>query len=52
VEGPVTIEVEYTTRSTLFPEEPLPAGVERVGPRTLRFSGKDFLAAWRLWSSR
>jgi D-amino peptidase len=52
VEGPVTLEVEYTTRSTLFPEEPLPAGVERVGPRTLRFRGKDFQDAWRLWSLR
>jgi D-amino peptidase len=52
VEGPVTIEVEHTTRSTLFPEEPLPAGIERVGPRTLRFGGQDFLAAWRLWSMR
>jgi D-amino peptidase len=52
VDGPVSIEVEYTTRSTLFPEEPLPAGIERIGPRTLRFSGKDFLDAWRLWSLR
>jgi D-amino peptidase len=52
VEGPVTLEVEYTTRSTLFPEEPLPPGVERVGPRTLRFRGKDFQDAWRLWSLR
>jgi D-amino peptidase len=52
VEGPVTIEVEHTTRSTLFPEEALPAGVERVGPRAVRFSGKDFLAAWSLWSAR
>jgi D-amino peptidase len=52
VEGAVSIEAEYTTRSTLFPEETLPAGVERVGPRTLRFAGKDFLTAWRLWSQR
>jgi len=52
VEGPVSIEVEYTTRNTPFPEDPLPAGVERIGPRTLRFEGKDFLAAWRLWSQR
>jgi D-amino peptidase len=52
VEGPVSIEVEHTTRSTPFPEEPLPAGIERIGPRTLRFSGKDFLDAWRLWSLR
>ena len=52
LEGPVSIEVEYTTRSTPPPEEPLPAGVERIGPRTVRFSGKDFLTAWRLWSAR
>ena len=52
VEGPVTIEVEHTTRSTLFPEEVLPAGIERVGPRTLRFTGKDFLSAWRLWAMK
>ncbi len=52
IEGPVTIEVEHTTRSTPFPDEPLPAGVERVGPRTLRFSGKDFLTAWRLWTMK
>jgi D-amino peptidase len=52
VEGPVSIEVEYTTRSTLPPEEPLPAGIERIGPRTLRFSGKDFLTAWRLWTMK
>ncbi len=50
LEGPVSIEVEHTTRSTPFPQEPLPAGVERIGPRTLRFSGRDFLTAWTLWS--
>jgi len=50
VEGPVSIEVEYTTRNTPPPDDTLPAGVERVGPRTVRFSGQDFLAAWRLWS--
>jgi hypothetical protein len=48
----VTIETEYTTRNTLLPDEPLPAGIERTGPRTLHFTGNDFLAAWRLWSSR
>jgi D-amino peptidase len=50
LEGPVSIEVEYTTRNTPPPDDTLPAGVERVGPRTVRFSGKDFLTAWRLWS--
>jgi D-amino peptidase len=52
VEGPVSIEVEYTARSTSSPHEPFPAGVERVSPRVLRFSGKDFMAAWRLFSLR
>jgi len=52
VEGPVTIEVEHATRSTPSPHAPLPAGIERIGPRTLRFSGKDFLDAWTLWSLR
>lgn len=50
LEGPVSIEVEYTTRSTPPPDEALPAGAERIGPRTVRFNGKDFLAAWRLWN--
>jgi len=52
IQGPVTIEVEYTTRNTPSPDASLPAGIERVGPRTLRFSGKDFLTVWRLWAQR
>ncbi len=52
VEGPVTFEVEFTTRSTLFPESTLPAGVTRIDARTLRYQGKDFLEAWCLWQSR
>jgi D-amino peptidase len=52
VEGPVTIEVEYTTRNTLFPLAALPPGVERVDARTLRYRGKDFLEAWTRWQSR
>jgi D-amino peptidase len=52
IEGPVTIEVEYTTRNTLSPARPLPPGVEQAGPRTLRFRGKDFLEAWTRYSAR
>lgn len=52
IEGPVTIEVEYTTRSTLFPLAALPPGVERVDARTLRYRGKDFLEAWTRWQTR
>lgn len=52
VDGPVTIEVEVTTRNTPLPDDPLPPGTERVGPRTRRFTGKDFLEAWMRWSQR
>lgn len=52
VTGPVVIEMEVTTRSTLLPDAVLGEGVERVGPRTLRFKGKDFMEAWTRWSSR
>jgi D-amino peptidase len=52
IEGPVTIEVEHTTRSTLLPDKALPPGVEMVGPRTLRFRGEDFMEAWTRWRSR
>jgi D-amino peptidase len=52
VAGPVAIETEVTTRSTPSLENVLRPGVERVGPRTLRYTGKDFMEAWTLWSSR
>lgn len=52
ISGPVVIETEVTTRSTPPPGSDLRQGVTRVGPRTLRYSGKDFLEAWTLWSSR
>jgi len=50
--GPVTIEIERTTRSTPSPSEHLPPGIERVDPRTLRYHGKDFMEAWLLWRGR
>lgn len=49
IEGPVSIEVERTTRSTLSPDTPLPPETERVDARTLRFHGKDFMEAWLRW---
>lgn len=52
VQGPVTFEVEYTTRNTLSPQSLLPKGIDRIGPRTLRFAGSDFMDAWRLFSLR
>ena len=46
IEGPVTIEVEYSTRSTPSPVAPLAPGSEMVDARTIRYSGKDFMEAW------
>jgi len=46
IEGPVTIEVEYTTRSTLRPDAELAPGSEIVDARTIRYRGKDFMEAW------
>src|ERR1700694_3197635 len=46
VTEPVTIEVEYSTRSTPSPETPLAVGSEMVDARTIRYRGKDFMEAW------
>lgn len=46
VEGPVTIQVEYTPRYVFGVEPPSGPGVEVLDGRTVRFSGKDFLEAW------
>jgi D-amino peptidase len=47
VTGPVTIEVEYTSRNALTPDAALKPGAEIVDARTIRFHGKDFLEAWQ-----
>ncbi len=52
IDGPVTFETEFSTRSTPSPDAPLPPGAERVDARTIRFHGKDFLEAWTRWNSR
>jgi len=46
IEGPVTIEVEHSTRSTPAPDVPLAPGSEMVDARTIRYHGKDFMEAW------
>jgi D-amino peptidase len=50
LDGPVTIEVEYTTRSTLPLE--VSSLAEVVGARTIRYRGKDFLEAWTRYQRR
>ena len=45
--GPVTIEIEYTSRNALTPDAALKPGAEIIDARTIRFHGKDFLEAWQ-----
>jgi D-amino peptidase len=46
IDGPVTIEVEYSTRNTLRLDAGLATGSEIVDARTIRYRGKDFMEAW------
>lgn len=46
VTGPVTIQIEHTTRNSLKVDADLAPGVEVLDDRTIRFKGKDFLEAW------
>lgn len=52
IDGPVTLEIEYSTRSTPSPHTAYPPGVERTGPRTIRYSGKNFMEMWKLYAGR
>jgi len=52
VPGPVTLQVEYTTRNSLPIDAEARAGAEVLDDRTIRFKGKDVLEAWRLYRSR
>jgi D-amino peptidase len=47
IKGPVTIQIEYTSRHALTPDAALKAGAEVIDARTIRFQGKDFLEAWQ-----
>jgi D-amino peptidase len=52
VNGPVTIEIENTTRNSLRIDAAPALGGEVVDDRTMRYQGKDFLEAWtkaKLW---
>lgn len=52
VPGPVTLQVEYTTRNSLPADAELRAGAEVLDDRTIRFRGKDILEVWRLYRAR
>ncbi len=52
ISGPVTIEIEYTTRNSLRLDAGHALGGEVLNDRTIRYRGADFLEAWtraRLW---
>jgi len=46
IEGPVTMEYEYTTRNSLPADAGLRNGAQAVDDRTIRYQGKDFWEAW------
>ena len=47
VSGPVTLQIEYTSRNALRQDAALRPDVEVIDARTIRFRGKDFLEAWQ-----
>jgi D-amino peptidase len=47
LDGPVTIEVEYTSRHSLTPDAALQPGTEVVDARTIRYRGSNFIEAWQ-----
>ncbi len=48
IEGPVTMEYEYTTRNSLPSGADTRPGAQVLNDRTIRYSGKDFWEAWIL----
>jgi len=52
VNGPVTLQIEYTTRNSLPADAGLRPGAEVLDDRTIRFRGKDILEAWSLYRLR
>ncbi len=47
IEGPVTIQIEHTTRNSLPIDAGLAPGATVLDDLTIKFEGKDFLEAWR-----
>lgn len=52
LEGPVTFELEYTSRNALGIDAGLLPGAEMVDARTVRYRGKDFMEAWTRYRGR
>jgi D-amino peptidase len=47
IEGPVTIQIEYTSRSALGQDAGLRPSSEIIDARTIRFRAENFLKAWQ-----
>jgi D-amino peptidase len=47
IDGPVTIQIEYTSRHALGLDVESRPGAEVLDARTVRYRGNDFLEAWR-----
>lgn len=52
VPGPVTIEVEYTTRNSLTADHGTREGTEVVDDRTIRYKGATLAEAWKRYRGR
>ncbi|MBI3696790.1 MAG: M55 family metallopeptidase [Acidobacteria bacterium] len=52
IEGPVTLQIEYTTRNSLPIDAGLVSGAEVVDDRTIRYRGKDFWEVWKRYRGR
>jgi D-amino peptidase len=46
VPGPVTLEIEYTTRGSLNPDATKIPNAKVLGDRTIQYFGKDIVEAW------
>lgn len=46
IQGPVSFQIEYTTRNSLGPDAGLAPGAHVIDDRTVRYEGKDFLESW------
>jgi D-amino peptidase len=52
IDGPVTLQIEYTTRTSLPVGAGALAGREVVDDRTIRIQGKDLVEAWTRYEER
>jgi D-amino peptidase len=52
IQGPCTLEIEYTTRNSLPIDSELRTAAEVVDDRTIRFRGKDVLEVWQRYRTR